>query len=168
MKKKITAILIVMFLLISFLLLSGCWKSSEDYADERAEQIITAINNNDRATIKSAFSLWAIENTESKRGQTIDEQIDALVGYFDGNKITHWVRNTVGGSAGPGISANFISSRHTITTAQREYWFNFNECTRHDLEPERIGLTALLVREADTPISEPPFGPIPGIFIQIY
>lgn len=147
--KKIVISLIALVVTWSSFLLAGCGGSTEAeeemrHADARIRQIITAINNKDKESVKSTFSVWAIEETEN-----IDIQIDNLFTYIE-EEITQYEPDYI----------NTVDSykHHTASSSQyrvelmygcsfsingNKHRLRFYDYTHYNDEPTKVGLSTL-------------------------
>ena len=143
-------------LLIGMLLLSSCSlgelnmklfvDSDSQLADKRMEEILKALKNEDRETVKSMFSTKA--RTEAT---DFDGGIEYLFSFFQG-EIESWKRTT-----GPGV---FEEKHHGARTKKMVSWYSVNTSTQKYLvfilenaidteHPENVGLFSLRVIKAE-------------------
>lgn len=148
MKKSILSLLIV----ISLLMLCSCTAkggkamTNEDKTiDERFEQIVNAIKNQDKNALKSMFSIQAVSQFAD-----FDNQITALFDFIQG-EIKSWKRTGgPGGSEGnnddgSGRVWKEIRATYTVITSEQEYFFSLQEITKHSQDANRLGVSSLCV-----------------------
>lgn len=122
-------------------------KNNDDKkADTRFEQVIEAINNDDKDDLKSMFSKHALDKADD-----FDSRVDCLFEFFRGN-VTSWERNggpTVYESIDHGHNTKKINSMYYVNTDRQEYIFYLIEWTIDKDHPDNIGLFALRVIRAE-------------------
>ena len=145
------------FLLItSILFLSACSlggsrirmlnkDNDEGKEKDRLEQIINAIKNQDKDSMKRMFSQQAQDITDD-----LDGQIDYLFEYIQGN-IESW--ETLSGGVNESINNGHIvkgsAYRFEVKTDKQEYLFYPVECTENTDHPENVGLYVLQVMKLE-------------------
>ena len=107
-------------------------------SDAMFEEIIEALENEDRETIKGFFSEYSIEHAED-----IDSQIDELIAFYQG-EMTEYDSQGHDTSEGVGFngSEDIISEvrgRYTFKTTENEYLFELDLCPSC-MVPEKEGL----------------------------
>jgi len=142
-----------LFLVIVLLnLLSSCIGKNTVFSDEgqkadaRLEQIILAIKDNDRETLKSLFSKKALEEAND-----FENAVDYLFGFIEGT-IESWERENwySGGLIEKGKKNTIICSWHKFTTDKKNYLVFLTDYPTDTFDPDNVGLYALrIIREDD-------------------
>lgn len=169
MRKRILTLLF----LISIFILSSCSfveniKVIKDYsgneADERIEQLVEALENDNKDEVKSIFSKKALNDAEG-----FDNSLEQLFDYFQGN-VEEWerVRYSGGSSVRNGKKSEYSESWYKVETDLESYMFFLIDYTTDTINPDNQGLYTLRVIKAEDEDTE--FGSvqdmtIPGIYI---
>lgn len=119
--------------------------SSEDKkADIRIEQILSAIKDKDRKTIKALFSKQALDESKD-----FDSEIDYLFSFFQGDvkscKRDKW---SSGESKEHGKKSVMLRSWYTVETDKDKYMFFIIDYTEDSINPNNSGLYTLRVIKA--------------------
>ncbi|UOO37197.1 DUF5104 domain-containing protein [Oscillospiraceae bacterium CM] len=115
-------------------------------ADARLKQIIKAINNQDKNSIKNMFSNQAKNKTED-----LDGQIDYLFVFVQG-KIESWetiVHGATAESINNGSRIKGSNSWYYIYTDKQKYLIFLVECTIDTDHPENVGMYVIQVMKAE-------------------
>lgn len=146
-----------LLLIASMLLLNSCSSSGsrvhmlnkdndEEKADERLEQIIDAIKNKDKDTLKAMFSEQALNEAKD-----FDDRMDYLFDFVQG-EIGSWeaiVHGATTESIENGSKVKKSSSWYYVNTDNQKYLFFFLECTSDTDHPENVGVYMLQVIKAE-------------------
>lgn len=144
----------MLLVLTSLLLISSCngvrvsdkegeiSVSEEKSADDRIEQIISAINDKDKEALKSLFSKKALDETDD-----FDSGMDSLFDFIQGD-IKSWESDgwSSSESAEYGKSSLMIRSSFIIKTDKEEYVFFIVDYSVDTMNPDNEGLYMLQVR----------------------
>ena len=120
------------------------YKDEGQIADEHLNQVIEAIENHDKDSLKSIFSKTALNEAQDLNGR-----MDYLFGFVQGD-IKSW--EMIGGGAG-GVN-NYghwlMKSRYwyNVKTDKEDYLFFLYEYTEDTDHPENVGLYMLQVIKA--------------------
>jgi hypothetical protein len=108
-------------------------------AKARMEQIIEAVKNRDKDTLRAMFSERALKEAENLDGQT-----DKLFDFVDGG-IVSWEQDigSVRASNNHGIKTKESSYWFLVNTDTEEYTFRLVEYTEDTEHPENVGLYML-------------------------
>ncbi|HEX9059711.1 MAG TPA: DUF5104 domain-containing protein [Clostridia bacterium] len=120
--------------------------SSEDKkADARIEQILSAIKDKDRETIKALFSKQALDESKD-----FDSGIDYLLSFFQGD-VKSWKRDkwSSGESIEHGKKSVMLRSWYTVETDKDKYMFFIIDYTEDTINPNNAGLYTLRVIKAE-------------------
>ncbi len=118
------------------------FSNDDEIADERLEQVLHALQQQDRAGLKAMFSQTALSQAED-----FDGCMDYLFSFFEGNVIS-WES-----SGGPGVVEDIdmgkirkkFTSWYYIKTDRQSYIFFLVEYVSDDKNPENVGLHTLRV-----------------------
>lgn len=144
-------------LILSMLLLSSCSiggsrtemlnRSSDDtIANARLEQVIEAIKNKDKDTVKSLFSKQALSESID-----FDSSMNDLFDFFQG-EVDSWKKSsgpTVFESNDHGHKKKEVSSYYYINTDKQKYFFLLQDYPVDTDHPDNVGLYMLLVVKAE-------------------
>jgi hypothetical protein len=142
----------ILILFMNVLLLSSCFKggrrmhiSEGEKADARIEQILDAIKDKDRETLRSLFSQKALEEAKE-----FDDGIDYLFGFFQGN-IDSWERDkwSSGDKIEYGKRSEMLRSWYIVTTDEERYIFFVIDFTIDTINPNNAGLYTLCVMKEE-------------------
>ena len=145
---------IVLTILATTLLLNAC-NSGDDAvllddgslnADNRLEEILTAIDENDSDKLENMFSKTTLSQVDN-----FQEQTENLFQLFEGT-IKSWERTgyTSSSNIEDGEKNTQSIAWYNVTTDKIEYIFFTIECTKDTKQPNNIGLNTLaVVRKAD-------------------
>ena len=113
-------------------------------ADARLEQILEALENEDRDALREMFSKNARDEASD-----FDESMDCLFKYFTGN-IESWERTGSGGSTSSHLGDRSVLQRsyYNVATDEAEYRFFTVEYLENTIEPDSLGLYTLRVISA--------------------
>lgn len=120
--------------------------NDEGKADARLEQIIEAIKNKDKDSLKKIFSKQAINEAED-----LDGRIDYLFDFVQGN-IESWetiVHGNAYESINHGSRIKKSSSWYYVNTDKQKYLFFFLDNTIDTDHPENVGVYMLQVIKAE-------------------
>lgn len=114
-------------------------------ANEVFEKVIEAIQNQDSTTLKSLFSDKAL-----KEAQNVDESIDELFEYFQGEMLSY---NDWGGPGvesgknddGTGRYWKRLNSTYDVKTSQDEYRFAMEYISKDTADADNVGIRSLYV-----------------------
>lgn len=137
-------------------------------AENRLEQILEGIQNQDREAIKAAFSKNAISGSED-----IEKSIDYLFDYFQGTIQSYeWSDNTIGpisdGLIDHGKVQTELKSWFDVYTDKGMYVFFLLDYPKDTFDPNNVGLYSLCVvkeEEKDTRLTFWQDMKIVGIYI---
>ncbi len=115
-------------------------------ATKRFEEILTAIENKDKDSLKSMFSKKVLE--ESK---LIDEDIDHLFSFFQGDLVSFKkVSSSSSENRDSKERRKEIRITFNVNTTQHSYIVRFREIIEDTIKPENIGLYTLrIIKEED-------------------
>lgn len=153
MTKQILGLLVI----ASMLLFSSCSlegsrtemlnnDNDEQKADSRLEQIILAINTKDKNSLKTIFSVKALNEAEN-----LDEHMDYLFNFVQDN-IESWepiVHGATTESINHGNRTKKSSSWYYVNTGEQKYLFFFLECITDTDNPDNVGVYMLQVIKAE-------------------
>lgn len=137
--------LLVPFLIASFLLLNSCGRAGYGLivnegqnADERMEQIIVAVKNKDKESLKGLFSEEAIEEAN------IDIEMDLLFDFIKGD-IERWERDSFASdeSIRNGKKSLMIRSNYIVVTDEETYEFYVIDFYTDTINPDNEGIYML-------------------------
>lgn len=150
MLKKICIVIIS----VTTLLLTGCnfdsveYKTPDQKAEERQNDIMQCFINKDKGTLKSYFSEYVIDNHTD-----IDTQIDEAFDFIDGEIVSYdepfarTTRNSERQSYG-------ATTENIITDKGTEYWIVFAGTLTDDENPDYVGVNSIKIinlTQADLP-----------------
>ncbi|NLL05844.1 MAG: DUF5104 domain-containing protein [Clostridiaceae bacterium] len=144
---------VLMVFVVSAFVLTSCsfgggrmLVSSEDKkADARMEQILSAIKDQDRKTIKELFSKQAVNESND-----FDSGIDYLLSFFQGN-VKSWERDkwSSGESIEHGKKSVMLRSWYTVETDIDKYMFFIIDYAEDTINSDNAGLYTLRVIKAE-------------------
>lgn len=145
---------IVLTILAITLLLSACNRGDDAVlfddgglnADNRLEEILTAIDENDSDELENMFSKTTLSQVDN-----FQEQAENLFQLFEGT-VKFWERTgfTSSTSTDDGEKTTQSIAWYNVTTDKMEYVFFTIECTKDTKQPDNVGLSTLsVVRKAD-------------------
>ena len=144
---------VFMIFVVSAFILTSCsfgggrmLVSSEDKkADARIEQILSAIKDKDRKTIKALFSKQAVNESND-----FDSGIEYLLSFFQGN-VKSWKRDkwSSGESIEHGKKSVMLRSWYTVETDKDKYMFFIIDYTEDTINTDNAGLYTLRVIKAE-------------------
>lgn len=116
--------------------------SDEEIANEKLNQIIGYIENNDEEGLESMFSKRALDESDD-----FSENAELLFDFFEGDSVS-WEK-----SSGPHVSkvANYgeivkeVSSYYFVETDKESYFFLINDFPEDDVNADNEGLYMVLV-----------------------
>lgn len=137
--------------------------SEDKKADERIEQILSAIKDKDREALKALFSKQALDEVKD-----FDNGTDYLLSFFQGG-VKSWKRDkwSSGESTRSGKKSVMIRSWYTVSTDKNEYMFFVIDFTEDTINPNNVGVYTLRVIKAedkDTQFTYWQDMQIPGIY----
>ncbi len=108
-------------------------------ADERMEQIVSAIEDKDSETLKSFFSQVALAGAED-----LDASIESLFAFVQGDieSWEYWTR-TYRKKADYGKKSLKVRAEYTVKTDAEEYMFHFIDYIYDTYDPNNEGLYML-------------------------
>lgn len=120
--------------------------SDEKKADAKLEQVIEAIKNKDKDSLKSLFSKKALSEAVD-----FDDNIDGLFDFIQG-EVYSWKK-----SSGPSVSEKnnyghvekVVSSYYYVNTDKQKYFFLLRDYSVYTDYPDNVGLYLLLVVKAE-------------------
>lgn len=98
---------------------TGMLDSREGSADQRMEQIVSAIKDKDSDALKSLFSKKALDEAVD-----IDSEIEGLFDFIQGDVVS-WVRDGYSGSGTHKYGEETIMNRFGITLTTDENTYSF-------------------------------------------
>ena len=115
-------------------------------ADERMEQIISAIKANDKEALKSLFSKKALDEIDD-----LDGEVDSLFNFIQGD-ITSWERDGWASdeSIEYGKKSLMIRFAINVNTDKDKYRFFIIDYSTDTINPDNEGVYMLEVRLAET------------------
>ena len=150
--------IVLVLLIVCLLFLSACYSlagsrlkmlnedNDEGKADARLEQIIEAIKNEDKDSLKKMFSQQAQDKADD-----LDGSMDSLFEFVQGD-IQSWdtiVHGATNESINDGSRIKGSNSWYYITTEKQKYLLFFVECTVDTDHPENVGLYIIQVMKAE-------------------
>ena len=149
--------LLILLFLINILLLSSCSlggsrtemlnKDSDDKkANVRLEEVIEAIENQDKDALKEMFSEQALDEADDFNGS-----MDYLFDFFEG-EVDSWEKSsgpTVFESNNYGHKTKEVSSYYYVNTDKQKYFFLLRDYPVDTDHPDNVGLYMLLVVKAE-------------------
>lgn len=141
--------LVALVLTVGIIFLSSCGRGPVLFSDDgqkaeaRLEQVVTAINGQDKEALKEMFSKQVLDEAED-----LDGRIDYLFEFIQGD-IVSWAREAgnVDSSSNYGIRQTDSKYEFSIKTEQSEYMIFIFEVTENTEYPENVGLYMLQVYE---------------------
>jgi hypothetical protein len=120
--------------------------SDEKKAAAKLEQVIEAIKNKDKASLRALFSKKALSEAVD-----FDDNIDGLFDFIQG-EVDSWEK-----SSGPSVSeeSNYghvkkvVSSYYYVNTDKQKYFFLLDDYPVYTDHPDSVGLYLLLVVKAE-------------------
>lgn len=109
-------------------------------AETRLQEIIQALENEDKEGLKSMFSLKAIEEAED-----IDAGIDYITALYKGNIISKDLAQEGSASINDGGKTSEVKSFYTVTTDVDEYIIFFIDQLVDTKNPNNLGLYMLQI-----------------------
>ena len=148
MKKRIA----VLHMVVALFFLTACVGGSRLYSDDdtkaeaRLEQVIEAIENQDKDTLEAMFSEQALNEAED-----LDGRMDYLFGFIQGNIESYeaLVSGATSESNNYGHKIKKSKSWYKVKTDKEEYLFFLLEYTENTDHPENVGLYMLQVIKAE-------------------
>ena len=145
---------VVLTILTTALLLSACNNGGDAVlfddgslnADNRLEEILTAIDENDSDELENMFSKTTLSQVDN-----FQEQAENLFQLFEGT-VKFWERTgfTSSTSTDDGEKNTQSIAWYNVTTDKMEYVFFTIECTKDTKQTDNVGLSTLsVVRKAD-------------------
>ena len=127
------------------------FETDTQYVDGRLQEMLEALNNQDKTAVKSMFSQKAL--TEAVE---FDEHLDYLFNFFQG-KVLSWERK-----GGPSVFKNKEHGRITqevsvwykVDTDQESYLFIFIECIKDTANQNNVGLYTLRVIRTEDELTQ--------------
>lgn len=137
------ALSLMMFIMAVFS--TGClsskeYKSPGNLAKEHQTEIMECFINKDGETLKGFFSEYVLENYPD-----IDKQIEAAFDFLDGEIVSY-------DEPFPSASGSYekkdygATTRNIITDKGTEYSIGFKGWYAYDKEPDKVGITVIVVR----------------------
>lgn len=145
-------VVLLIFILSTFILTSCSFRSGrmlvsneDNKADARIEEILSAIKDRDRETIKALFSNQALGESKD-----FDSGIDYLLSFFQGD-VKSWKRDkwSSGESIEHGKKSVMLRSWYTVETDKDKYVFFIIDYTEDSINPNNAGLYTLRVIKAE-------------------
>lgn len=145
------------FLLLASLLCScsiGIFDDSDEKADARFKQILEALKNEDKETLKGMFSNKALSEADDFNGS-----LNALIQYIQGNIQTWESTRAYGGSDdknSDGTRIKTSESAYLFTTSDKQtYQIAIYEYTIDTTNPDNVGIYSLcIIKTEDNENSE--------------
>ena len=149
--KKVVCLTLVVILIIA---LSSCskedfemfFKTDEDLADDRMEQLFDAIKQQDKDAVKAMFSKKAISEADD-----IDIQADLLLSFVQGEALS-WNRDEspcVSESVQYGYRTRQLIIWYTLYTDKQNYLILFVDYPIDTIDPENAGLYSMRILKAE-------------------
>lgn len=134
-----------MLLIIITIFSTGClsskeYKTSSKLAFEYQTEIMECFINKDGETLKVFFSEYVLENYPN-----IDKQIEAAFDFLDGEIVSYDEPFTSGAGSLEKKSYG-AKTQHIITDKGTEYTIGFKGWYTYDKEPNKVGITVIVVR----------------------
>lgn len=125
------------------------FKSDREVANERFEQILDTISNQDEKALKKLFSQKAITDTD-----VFDKSVIKLFDFFQGKVVEYDDRGALGVDGGKnddGTGRNWKSMQSTydVETSEGEYRFAIKEYTMDTADRDNIGIYSLYIIKAE-------------------
>ncbi len=120
--------------------------SDEKNAADRLEQVIEAINNEDKEAIKALFSQKSLDESDDFEGST-----DSLFDFIQGT-IEDWEKPsgpTVYDSNDYGHKIKEVNSYYLVNTDKQKYFFLLRDYPVDTDHPDNVGLYLLLAVRAE-------------------
>lgn len=120
--------------------------SDDTKANARLEQVIEAIKNKDKESLKSLFSQKALSEVDDFDGSTND-----LLDFFQG-EVESWKKSsgpTVFESNDHGHVKKEVSSYYYVNTDKQKYFFLLQDYPVDTDHPDNVGLYLLLVVKSE-------------------
>ena len=120
--------------------------SDEKMADARMEQIISAIKNEDKVSLKSLFSKKVLVEANE-----LDEEIDRFFNFFDGY-IVSWSRDGLAADESIRYGKKFILIRFPIVvnTEKDDYSIFVMDYCIDTIDPDNEGVYTLEIKKLAT------------------
>jgi hypothetical protein len=137
-------------------------ESDEMVVKNRAEEILNALDNNDKEALRSMFCEQVLNETDN-----FDVRLEYITDFFEG-KTTSYEGSINGIFDGwnPGSYYKYIQARYIVKTDINSYYIFFVEQTDRTEDPSQIGLYTLQVMlESDEDTKFASYPPFPGIYM---
>ncbi|MCH3976546.1 MAG: DUF5104 domain-containing protein [Bacilli bacterium] len=142
MRKNNLYIIYPILTFFCFLSLGGCnFESDYDIADKNINQLLEALDNQDRNKIKSIFALSIQTNISS-----FDDDIDQLFSYYEG-EYESYTSNGVGTTfdRNDGIEKKYFDMSYDVTTTINIYRLGIIWYVKDSSQSENIGIWSLYI-----------------------
>ena len=119
--------------------------SDSEQADVVFQQIISLIENEDRASLQTLFSAHTMDSVEN-----MDGQVSALFDFYEG-KMTSFQRYGPGTQTAKDNGAYYktIYASYDVTTSEGDYRMVIYFCTVDSACDENVGLTSIYIIKAE-------------------
>lgn len=150
MKRIISYLLISLLILCSVIFVSSCdfMKSEDEILDEKVQNFIDLLDENDKESLKSLFApakIGCISN--------FDDSLDELFEYYDGvfKSKSHESKGTDGDKNGD-FTAKWYNLSYIITTSSEQYRLAIYWCTEYSTDSNYLGIWSLyIIKENEYP-----------------
>ena len=140
--KKFFEITSMLGLMLFIITMTGCiYNDDSTFALENTKKLISYMENDDKANIKELFAPNIIKQVEG-----LDEQIDELCEYWQGNFVSLAAGGVGGeGSREYGVYIDIVFASYEIKTTESNYLFATYWYRRDDTDENNVGIWYLWV-----------------------
>ena len=132
--------------------------TEKDYALEKQEQVLECFEKQDKKELKALFCRYVIKNDEA-----LDEQIDEALDFIDGKIVSHG--DTKPSKSGDEDKMKYSAYTQKVTTESgREYKISFEGWYEYREEPDKLGITRILVIDTSVEVDPSKTGKDNGIY----
>lgn len=118
------------------------FETDGDVANEKFDKILDAIQNQDKAALKSMFSKKTLAEVND-----MDEKIHELFDYFQGEFVSYddWGGPSGGDEKNAGNHLKRVELTYDVETSEQKYQFAFQDITIDTADKENVGIHSLYV-----------------------
>lgn len=122
------------------------FKSDKDIAEVRMKQILAAIENHEKDTIKKMFSKSTVNKSDD-----FDANIDSLFSFFQGDVESYdsWAGPGVFEEKSSGNNKKEVQSTYDVKTTEQKYRISIQEFLVDTENPDNIGIYSFSIIKAE-------------------